>query len=68
MEVTSLHYVVIDIGIVGNIDTSGITMLEDVQKNVDRKGLKFVIANPRSKMIKKLTKSKFTKKVSTEWL
>ncbi|TQD71563.1 hypothetical protein C1H46_042905 [Malus baccata] len=34
------YYVIIDIGTVGSIDTSGITMLEEVQKNVDRKGLK----------------------------
>ncbi|RXH82921.1 hypothetical protein DVH24_003419 [Malus domestica] len=68
MGETSLHYVIIDIGTVGTIDTSGITMLEEVQKNVDRKGLKLVIANPRSKVIKKLAKSKFTKKIGKEWV
>ncbi|KAB2597884.1 sulfate transporter 3.1-like [Pyrus ussuriensis x Pyrus communis] len=51
---------------VGSIDTGGITMLEEVQKNVGRKGLKLVIAKPRSKVIKKLVKSKFTKKIVKE--
>ncbi|RXH78175.1 hypothetical protein DVH24_001693 [Malus domestica] len=65
---TSLHYVILDIGTVGSIDTSGITMLEEVQKNVDRKGLKLVIANPRSEVIKKLDKSKFIEKIGQEWI
>ncbi|KAB2599681.1 sulfate transporter 3.1-like [Pyrus ussuriensis x Pyrus communis] len=65
---TSLHYVILDIGTVGSIDTSGITMLEEVQKNVDRKGLKLVLANPRSEVIKKLEKSKFIEKIGQEWI
>ncbi|CAN6677199.1 unnamed protein product [Malus baccata var. baccata] len=65
---TSLHYVILDIGTVGSIDTSGITMLEEVQKNVDSKGLRLVIANPRSEVIKKLEKSKFIEKIGREWI
>ncbi|CAL8073872.1 unnamed protein product [Prunus armeniaca] len=65
---TSLHYVILDLSTVGSIDTSGISMLEEVKKNVDIKGLKLVLANPRSEVIKKLEKSKFIEKIGQEWI
>ncbi|GMN46761.1 hypothetical protein TIFTF001_015941 [Ficus carica] len=65
---TSLHYVILDLSSVGSIDTSGISMLEETKKNVDRKGLKLVLANPRSEVIKKLDKSKFINAVGQEWI
>lgn len=64
----SLQYVIIDMSAVGSIDTSGISMLEEVKKNADRKGLKLVLANPRSEVIKKLDKSKFIEKIGQEWI
>ncbi|XP_059446133.1 sulfate transporter 3.1-like [Corylus avellana] len=64
----SLHYVIIDMSAVGSIDTSGISMLEEVKKNADRKGLKLVLANPRSEVIKKLDNSKFIEKIGQEWI
>ncbi|KAH7522271.1 hypothetical protein FEM48_Zijuj07G0120700 [Ziziphus jujuba var. spinosa] len=65
---TSLHYVILDISSVGSIDTSGISMLEEMKKNVDRKGMKLVLANPRSEVIKKLEKSKFIEAIGQEWI
>ncbi|KAG6668795.1 sulfate transporter 3.1-like [Carya illinoinensis] len=65
---TSLHYIILDISAVGSIDTSGISMLEEVKKNADRKGLKLVLANPRSEVIKKLDKSKFIENIGQEWI
>ncbi|KAH0855885.1 hypothetical protein HID58_084146 [Brassica napus] len=44
---------------VGNIDTSGISMLEEVNKILGRRDLKLVIANPGAELMKKLSKSKF---------
>ncbi|KAK9984256.1 hypothetical protein SO802_033781 [Lithocarpus litseifolius] len=37
---TSLQYVILDMGVVGNIDSSGISMMEEVKKIADRRGLK----------------------------
>ncbi|POO02105.1 SLC26A/SulP transporter [Trema orientale] len=65
---TSLHYVVLDLSSVGSIDTSGISMLEEIKRNTDRKGQKLVLANPRSEVIKKLDKSKFIEAIGQEWI
>ncbi|GKV19649.1 hypothetical protein SLEP1_g29879 [Rubroshorea leprosula] len=65
---TGLHYIILDMSAIGSIDTSGISMLEEVKKNTDRKGLKFVLANPRSEVIKKLDKSKFIETIGQEWI
>lgn len=40
---SSLQYVILDMGAVGNIDTSGISMLEEVKKIMERRGLKVII-------------------------
>ncbi|KAL6502872.1 Sulfate transporter 3.1 [Orobanche hederae] len=40
---TGLQYVVLDMSAVGNIDTSGISMLDEVKKIIDRRGLNTVI-------------------------
>ncbi|XP_030543417.1 sulfate transporter 3.1-like [Rhodamnia argentea] len=64
----SLQYIVLDLSAVGSIDTSGISMLKETSKNVDRRGLKLVIANPRSEVIKKLEKSKFIESLGEEWI
>ncbi|KAK4758686.1 hypothetical protein SAY87_019987 [Trapa incisa] len=58
-EIRTLQYVVLDMGAVGGIDTSGISMLEETKKAADRRGLKLVLANPGSEVMKKLNKSKF---------
>ncbi|XVF63057.1 hypothetical protein PTKIN_Ptkin09bG0058200 [Pterospermum kingtungense] len=65
---SSLHYVILDLSAVASIDTSGISMFEEVKKNVDRKGLKLVLANPQSEVMKKLEKSKLIDKIGQEWI
>ncbi|XP_030946151.1 sulfate transporter 3.1-like [Quercus lobata] len=65
---TSLQYVILDMGAVGNIDTSGISMMEEVKKTADRRGLKLVLANPGSEVMKKLNKSKFIDSIGQEWI
>ncbi|KAF2284277.1 hypothetical protein GH714_020198 [Hevea brasiliensis] len=64
----TLQYVILDMSAIGSIDTSGISMLEEVKKNIDRKCLKLVLANPRSEVVKKLEKSKFIETVGQEWI
>ncbi|XP_042486419.1 sulfate transporter 3.1-like [Macadamia integrifolia] len=65
---TGLHYVILDMGSVGSIDTSGISMLDEVKKNMDRRGLKMVLANPGSELMKKLDRSKFIENLGQEWI
>ncbi|KAI4342719.1 hypothetical protein MLD38_027309 [Melastoma candidum] len=65
---SSLQYVVLDLSAVGSIDTSGISMLEEINGNIEGKGLKLVLANPRSEVIKKLDKSKFIESLGQEWI
>ncbi|CAI9778541.1 unnamed protein product [Fraxinus pennsylvanica] len=65
---TNLQYVILDMSAVGNIDTSGISMLDEVEKNTERRGLKLVLANPGAEVMKKMNKSKFLEKIGQEWI
>ncbi|GKU86530.1 hypothetical protein SLEP1_g1042 [Rubroshorea leprosula] len=65
---TSLQYIILDMGAVGNINTSGISMLEEVKKTTDRRGLKLVIANLGAEVMKKLNKSNFIENIGQEWV
>ncbi|RDX85464.1 Sulfate transporter 3.1, partial [Mucuna pruriens] len=65
---TSLQYVIMDMTAVGNIDTSGISMLEECRKTVDRRGLQLVLVNPGSEVMKKLNKSKFLDELGHRWI
>lgn len=67
-EISSLQYVILDMGAVASIDTSGISMIEEVKKSVDRRGLQLVLANPGSEVMKKLDKSKTLEKIGQEWI
>ncbi|CAH2071918.1 unnamed protein product [Thlaspi arvense] len=64
----SLQYIILDMSAVGNIDTSGISMLEEVNKTMGRRELKLVIANPGAEVMKKLSKSKFLESVGKDWI
>lgn len=65
---TSLQYLILDMSAVGSIDTSGISMLEEVMKNLERRAIKLVLANPRSDVMKKLDRSKFIELLGQEWI
>ncbi|KAK3193729.1 hypothetical protein Dsin_025039 [Dipteronia sinensis] len=64
----SLQYVLLDMSTVGNIDTSGISMLDEVKKILDRRDLKLVLANPVAEVVKKLDKAKFIENLGQEWI
>ncbi|KAL4200203.1 hypothetical protein AMTRI_Chr03g55170 [Amborella trichopoda] len=64
----SLQYVILDMSAASCIDTSGISMLEEVKKNVERRGLQLALANPGSEVMEKLTKSKFIEAIGLEWI
>ncbi|KAJ4847479.1 Sulfate transporter 3.1 [Turnera subulata] len=65
---TTLQYVILDMGAVGNIDTSGLSMLEEIKKVMDRRELKLVLANPGAEVMKKLNKAKLIEKIGQEWI
>ncbi|KAK4418305.1 Sulfate transporter 3.1 [Sesamum alatum] len=67
-ETAALQYVILDLTAVGNIDTSGISMLDEVKKIMDRRGLKLALANPGAEVMKKLNKSKFLETIGQEWI
>ncbi|KAI9180516.1 hypothetical protein LWI28_005578 [Acer negundo] len=64
----SLQYVILDMSAVGNIDTSGISMLDEVKRILDRRDLKLVLANPVAEVMKKLDKAKFIEILGQEWI
>ncbi|XP_057438635.1 sulfate transporter 3.1-like [Lotus japonicus] len=65
---TNLQYVIMDMTAVGNIDTSGISMLDEFKKSVDRRGLQLVLVNPGGEVMKKLNKSKFLDEIGHTWI
>ncbi|CAL9246726.1 unnamed protein product [Arabidopsis halleri] len=66
---SSLQYIILDMSAVGNIDTSGISMMEEIKKVIDRRALKLVLANPKGEVVKKLTRSKFIgDHLGKEWM
>ncbi|XP_042016543.1 sulfate transporter 3.1-like [Salvia splendens] len=65
---TGLQHVVLDMSAVGNIDTSGISMMDEIKKIIDRRGLKLVLVNPVAEVMKKLEKSKFLETLGKEWI
>ncbi|WOL10940.1 sulfate transporter 3.1-like [Canna indica] len=65
---TSLQYVILDLGAVGSIDTSGIDLLKEVQKSLERRDLQLVLANPGSEVMKKLDNSKVLEIIGQQWI
>ncbi|KAH9608047.1 hypothetical protein KSS87_020882 [Heliosperma pusillum] len=50
----ALEHVILDLGAVGSIDTSGIGMLQEVRKFLELRGFKLILANPGNEVIKKM--------------
>ncbi|KAG6432277.1 hypothetical protein SASPL_103852 [Salvia splendens] len=63
-----LQYVILDMGAVGSMDTSGISMLEEVKKIANTRSIKLVLANPGGEVMKKLHKSKIIDTIGQEWI
>ncbi|KAK9146606.1 hypothetical protein Sjap_006509 [Stephania japonica] len=64
----SLQYVILDLSAVSSIDTSGISLIDEVKKSVERRGQQLVLANPGSEVMKKLDKSKMMEEIGQEWI
>ncbi|XP_062216741.1 sulfate transporter 3.1-like [Phragmites australis] len=63
-----VQYVVLDMGAIGSIDTSGTSMLDELKKSLDRRGLQIVLANPGSEIMKKLDSSKVLESIGHDWI
>ncbi|KAF8776071.1 hypothetical protein HU200_003910 [Digitaria exilis] len=63
-----VQYVVLDMGAVGSIDTSGTSMLDELKKTLERRGIQIVLANPGSEIMKKLASSKVLELIGHEWI
>ncbi|PUZ42735.1 hypothetical protein GQ55_9G606200 [Panicum hallii var. hallii] len=63
-----VQYVVLDMGAVGSIDTSGTSMLDELKKKLERRGMQIVLANPGSEIMKKLDSSKVLELIGHEWI
>ncbi|KAL8142552.1 hypothetical protein V2J09_015584 [Rumex salicifolius] len=63
-----LQFLILNLGAVGCIDTSGISMLEEVKKINDRRGIKLVLANPSGEVMKKLERARFIDSLGQEWI
>lgn len=64
----SLQYVILNLEAAGGIDTSGLSMLEDQKKSLDKRGLQLALANPGSEIMKKLDASKILQTIGEEWI
>ncbi|XP_062206706.1 probable sulfate transporter 3.5 [Phragmites australis] len=65
----ALQYVVLDLGSVTSIDNTGIGMLVEVHKSLDRKGIRIALTNPRLEVTEKLVLSGYIKDViGEEWV
>jgi len=64
----SLRCVVLDMGAVTSIDSSGTGMLEDLKRGLDKRCLQIALANPGSEIMRKLDKSKVLQIIGDEWI
>ncbi|CAM0145265.1 unnamed protein product [Urochloa decumbens] len=64
-----LQCVVLDLGGVSSIDNTGIGMLVEVHKNLDRRGIRIALTNPRLGVTEKLMLSGYIKDtIGEEWV
>ncbi|NP_001168294.1 sulfate transporter6 [Zea mays] len=64
-----LQYVVLDLAGVTSIDNTGIGMLVEVHKSLDRKGIRIALTNPRLEVTEKLVLSGYIKDIiGEEWV
>ncbi|XP_009387872.2 probable sulfate transporter 3.5 isoform X3 [Musa acuminata AAA Group] len=55
----NLQYLILDMSGVTSIDNTGISMLAEVHRYVDRRGIKIALTNPRIEITEKLKSSKY---------
>ncbi|CAO2838440.1 unnamed protein product [Amaranthus hypochondriacus] len=63
-----LQHVILDLGAVGSIDTSGISLLKEVKKLTEARKLKLYLANPGSELVKKMHCSECIEIIGEEYI
>ncbi|THU59105.1 hypothetical protein C4D60_Mb03t21490 [Musa balbisiana] len=63
-----LHYLILDMGGVTTIDNTGIGMLLEVYRNLERRQIRVVLANPRLQVAEKLVLAKYIEMIGEEWV
>ncbi|OUZ99901.1 STAS domain [Macleaya cordata] len=61
-----IEHVILDMGGVTSIDTTGIEMLLEVRKNIERKGIKVSLTNPKIEVMEKLMLSNFVETIGRD--
>ncbi|XP_062197275.1 sulfate transporter 3.1-like [Phragmites australis] len=64
----SLWCVVLDMGAVASIDSSGTKMVDDLKKYLDKRSIQIALANPGSEIMRKLDSSKVLQVIGHEWI
>lgn len=54
---STLRFVILDLSAVSAIDTSGVSLLKDLRKAMDKKGAELVLVNPLGEVMEKLQKA-----------
>ncbi|CAL9114072.1 unnamed protein product [Musa textilis] len=63
-----LHYLILDMGGVTSIDSTGIGMLLEVYRNLERRQIRVVLVNPRLQVAEKLVSAKYIEMIGEEWV
>ncbi|KAF0918097.1 hypothetical protein E2562_022686 [Oryza meyeriana var. granulata] len=64
-----LQYVILDLGGVTSVDNSGVGMLLEVHKSLERRGITIALTNPRLEVTEKLVQSGYIRDVlGEEWV
>ncbi|KAF5193759.1 Sulfate transporter 3.1 [Thalictrum thalictroides] len=61
-----IEHVILDLGGVTSIDSTGIEMLYEVRRNAEKRGMKISISNPRIEVVEKLMLAKFINIIGKE--
>lgn len=65
-EENDIEYVLLDLGGVASIDTTGVEVLFEIQKNMESKKMKMILINPRLAVMEKLILGKFIDKIGKD--
>lgn len=68
MNGEEVRYIIIDLSGVTSIDNSGIAMLEEVNKTLQKRGIRLVFTNPRIRVVDKLVRSGVIDQIGSEWV
>ncbi|XP_024027791.1 probable sulfate transporter 3.3 isoform X1 [Morus notabilis] len=57
----SIQYVILDLSAVSTIDTTGVILIRDLRKAVEKKGIELVLVNPLGEVLEKLQRAEETR-------